>query len=40
MAINWKQRENVFRLLAAVYAEMGEVAVSLLQHREIKRSQV
>lgn len=35
MAINWKLRENVFRLLAAVYAEMGEVAVSPLHNREI-----
>lgn len=28
MAINWKSRENVFRLLAAVYAELGEAGVS------------
>ncbi|KEF53549.1 uncharacterized protein A1O9_10524 [Exophiala aquamarina CBS 119918] len=28
MAINWKLRESVFRLLAAVYAELGEAAVS------------
>jgi hypothetical protein len=27
MAINWKLRETVFRLLAAVYAELGETAV-------------
>jgi len=29
MAINWKLRESVFRLLAAVYAELGEAAVSV-----------
>lgn len=28
MAINWRLRESVFRLLAAVYAELGEAAVS------------
>lgn len=27
MAINWKLRETVLRLLAAVYAEIGEEGV-------------
>ena len=30
MAINWKLRETVFQLLAAVYAELGEEAVGSL----------
>jgi hypothetical protein len=29
MAINWKLRETVLRLLAAVYAEFGEEGVSV-----------
>ena len=28
MAINWKLRSTVFQLLVAVYAELGEEAVS------------
>lgn len=34
MAINWKLRESVFRLLAAVYAELGEAAVSAPGNQE------
>lgn len=35
MAINWKLRESVFRLLAAVYAELGEAAVSSPTDHEV-----
>lgn len=34
MAINWRLRESVFRLLAAVYAELGEAAVSPYERHE------
>ncbi|KAK5047159.1 hypothetical protein LTR84_007102 [Exophiala bonariae] len=35
MAINWRLRESVFRLLAAVYAELGEAAVSSSEKHEL-----
>jgi hypothetical protein len=34
MAINWRLRSTVFRLLAAVYAEFGDEAVSISQSQK------